>query len=577
MWGNLRSALHRVWVSWVFLLVLGGALFFVAFLPMGRTSPWSNIGALAAAVAVVIFHWTRTSDLSVAESALRPPDPRSISLRELALAEDYVDKNYTAGEIAYFVQLLTQLPDQLSRVNEEIRIDRQYTLSTTTLTFRGARSTDAANLLVPITRARKGLLFDQFEARDADGRLLPTLPQWQVYGLIIVTLRAILERAVKEATGRGSDEDVLDENDRLILHQIVKNTACALLRVGGDARGDEDREDEERLELIDTLPETRFSPTWKDAVRLLCRSLIRSYLIVVETAPAASEHLVLSYAHQISTERMATAGVSRLRAKYGLWPEEFDIPISWAFQTDSYHLTVVPPASGVYVYDHHLEKLGSRQVLRQEDFGTNWYMRLYYEEARPLAHLYVRRQGGDVVPHESKSSKGPRQAPKNSDFKSIVRFREVPPGGLGPATTIALLTAVMVTYFALFRVGMTPHAGAGGGSNTDFAALILTVPALLAGAAGRGMSPDRLISASLTAFYGLWATISTSLAAVLLFILNSDRPLPFEFGVGGGWSFNAIWMALTAFSGCVYLHLRKRKNEERDYYQKCLNTAAKRS
>ena len=49
----------------------------------------------------------------------------------------------------------------------------------------------------------------------------------------------------------------------------------------------------------------------------------------------------------------------------------------------------------LYVFDHHLEKMNSVVRLTQDDLinGTyKPYVRLHYNSAGPVMHLYIRRQ-----------------------------------------------------------------------------------------------------------------------------------------------------------------------------------------
>src|SRR5256885_10202369 len=82
----------------------------------------------------------------------------TVDVVTLAKAEDYIDTHYDVAAIEYFMKLFTQLPDHLSRVDEDMHLSSRTVRSTTHLFFRGARSlTTPANglLLVPIVRARK--------------------------------------------------------------------------------------------------------------------------------------------------------------------------------------------------------------------------------------------------------------------------------------------------------------------------------------------------------------------------------------------------------------------------------------
>ncbi|GAB3915118.1 hypothetical protein GCM10029964_127780 [Kibdelosporangium lantanae] len=117
--------------------------------------------------------------------------------------------------------------------------------------------------------------------------------------------------------------------------------------------------------------------------------------------------------------------------------------------------------------------------------------------------------------------------------------------------TAAFITALIVTFVAFFG---TP------GSGHDFLVLLLTLPAFLAAAIGRGMTADRLVTTSLTAYYGLWLVAATSLGAVLLSISGlGGEHLPWMVDLPWGREVNGVWILLALFSICVLLYLQKGK------------------
>lgn len=591
---SFRDKLKRVWNSGIIILVLFLGCVLLCFVPFGKASPLFNFALIIPTLALLFFYLTRKNDLSVSSTALGEPLPVSISTRDLSKAEDYIDQHYDVAAIDYFLKLLTQLPDYLSRVDENVQINGRQINTTTKLVFHGTQSrlqTDSktpdghkegytGTLLVPLARARKGLLFDDFKAFGPSGSQLPTLPQWQVYGLIAVTLRTligdtVIESAVAEAAGENvvTRGNALSERDRLILLQIVRDIADVTIN------------ENNRDSLSNHLDEfgDRISFEWKRRLKSLCEFLIESYLIVVETKRQPGNNLLLNYSNTISSERLSLSREHIQRVKHGLLPTKLDIANAWALQADSYHFKVSATNQELYVYDHHLEMLESNVTITQDDFNKKareWYVRVYHEEARPVAHLYIRRQGRNSVPdHRTPVSQNNYSHDTPIDFKSIIQLRETPPGSLGSAVAVALVAAVMITYFAFFRVGINPglDVSQGANNNQDIAALILTLPVFLAGAVGRGMSAKRLRNSSLTAFYGLWVVTFTSLAAVLLYIYSANRTLLLEVTLsvyGGKLGLNLIWVALSLFSIGVYLHLRKRMNEEREYYLHLLKNSA---
>lgn len=607
IWDKTR----RAWSSWVGLLVAAFAVALGFFVPLAHISPWSNLTCLAGAAWLVVIFLRKKNDpaQAVQANSLGKPIPLEISIVDLVRAESYVTHNYDLFAIKYFTKLLAALPDYLSRVDDQATLEGRTLLSFTTLTFRGIQqdppiepnlgpqaelkvgegceqdiakfaavqqpaSDQRSPLIVPVVRAEKGQLFDKFCVTDSGKRELPTLPQWQVYGLVALVLRNLFEQEASARQGEELAETTagLTAAESLILLQLVKNSIASILN-----RDKSQEQIDAKLELLDQLDGRRFSADWKANIRSLCVSLMDTYLIVVEVPHVAGDSIVLRYSNTVPFERYASSPDTALRRKHGLLPNRIDIHHPWALSSDSYHFEM-SSYQDTYVYDHHLEKMQGKTPLLQDDFKTprgRWYVRLYYQEARTLAHLYIRRQGKGAVPGDGREE---LQMAEASDFKSVVEFREIPPGALGNAVTVALVTSVVIAYFALFRIGIDPASvQSGGHANQGVPALLLTLPAFLAAAVGRGLTTERMLISSLTAFYGLWAIAATAMAAVLLYIVSATNVLLLEVSLAFGpvvLDFNLFWVSLMLASVGELLYLRKKKNEERNYFLKLLEDQA---
>lgn len=574
---SIGDKARRLWSSWICLLAAALAVAFCSFVPLGGLSPWSNLAFLAGAVWLVAVFLRKRNDpgKTVRDNALGDPVPREISIVDLFRAESYVTRNYDLFAINYFAKLLAALPDYLTRVHDQATLEGRTLLSSTTLTFRGTQRDQRTGdwprspLLVPVVRAEKEKLFDKFCVTDSGNHELPTLPQWQVYGLVALVLRGLFEQ---EASAGKEPGACLTAAEAEILLRIVKNSIARV-----SERGKEKERADDAFALLDQLDEQRFSEGWKVRVRSLCASLADTYLIVVEVPHPVGDSVVLRYSNTVAFERYASSRDTALRRKHGLLPNRIDIHHPWATSSDSYHFEM-SAYQDTYVYDHHLEKMQGKKPLQQSDFGKmrgRWYVRLYYEEARTLAHLYLRRQEKGVVPGDERDG---LSLPDSGDFKSVVEFREIPPGALANAVTVALVTSVVIAYFALFRIGIDPvSVRTGGHANQGVPALLLTLPAFLAAAVGRGLTTERMQISSLTAFYGLWTIAATALAAVLLYIVSATNVLILEvsFDVGSSSvSFNLLWVLLTLASVGELLYLRKKKNEERAYFLDLLEKQA---
>jgi hypothetical protein len=573
-------------VSWLrrfraVLLAFGIGLLLTSFLRLGTMSSLLAYLGISMVLLGAILLFT-PKDLTPPSSHFET-EPLPMDIFDLARAETYIYDHYGTHTIDYFFKLCTQLPDYLTRVDEDVRMTGRTAQSTTHLIFRWVppkrpkradRNKDNVEnnaLAVPIARVAKGGLFCDFRAFDQSGAMISTLPQWQVNGLVVAVVRNLFKRAL------GDGEVTID--DRFTVLRIVQ--------IITDPRGEKAAINAlmaTLAQLVNGL-DTRFSDESKRMIRELCESLVRSYLIVAEVDRPNGESLMVGYANTIVP--VLSGRKTRIRAKHGLVPTELDVPNPLAFQAGSYHFEAFP-GGDMYVYDQRMEEFGTdreAQVDKVVGDAQRWFIRKDGQGGSPAAHLYVRRQDSGAVPGNVPRLNGARSSA--GDVKSVIEFREVPPGALGNAVTVALVTAIIVTFFALFRVGIEPasplvgigseipQVGTGlakGNNNQDIPALILTLPAFLAAAVGRGMTVERLVTTSLTAFYGLWVVVGTSLVAVLLYIYSANTSLPKGLEIDIpifawlGHSLNILWILLALLSLAELVYLRRRKTEERRHY-----------
>lgn len=520
------------------------------------------------AIGLKVFFVLR--DLSPPETTFQTP-PAPMDIVDLGRAEDYIDTHYDVAAIDYFIKLFTQLPEHLSRVDEDVHMIGRAAKSTTHLVFHGVLTPEEESqphgaaspreiLLAPIAWARKGKLFTDFRPFNHSGNLVPTLTQWQVGGLIVVTLRTLFERAVKDGL-TGAEKGELPElsiDDRLILLRMVQTVTdpdAALHRSVHLA---------ELTRLVDGL-DAKYSPAGKKVIWDFCESLIDIYVIVAEVERPKGDNVMVGYSNTIVPE--LSGGDTEKRAKHGLLPTKLDVPNPLVFQAHSYHFEAFPGNGDMYVYDQRIEQLDSGRPADVEKVtGHRWFIRKGEQEGSPAAHLYVRRQGSGTVPGQTQHLNGSKSTA--ADVKSVVEFREVPPGCLGNAVSVAFVTAAIVTLFAIFgtRVGSSGTSNA----NQYIPALLLTLPAFLAAVVGRGMTAERVLSTSLTAFRGLWVVAGTSLTAVLVYIYGASIGLPLNIAIPAvlpaDYQINLVWLLLALFSIGTLLYLRRRKNEERRHY-----------
>ncbi|KOX11774.1 hypothetical protein ADK66_06285 [Micromonospora sp. NRRL B-16802] len=421
--------------------------------------------------------------------------------------------------------------------------------------------------------ARKGLLFDLVSAASSKGETIPALSQWEARGLTSLAIQSLFLLAHQETSG-GKRPPILSPSD----HEIMARAIVAICRPAGPRRlrtsADTARSGVDEVDAsiarISSLSGD-ISAAWRDKIVGICKALSRSYVVIVEVPAPETTNLVVRYSSLYSPERIHVSSYEKLRARLGLAPYTLDVPMTRALQADSYHFELVAPA-GCYVFSHHLEALKSRRALRQSNFKLNdrqQYVRLHHEKGRSVAHLYVRRQGGRIDLRAS--------APEELDrwnFKSIIYLREVPPGVLGNAAMLAVLTAVIILFFTLTRAGMDGAASALG-----LPALVLALPAFVAGALGRGLDYERVGRTSLTAYFGLQSVVVLSLSGVLMYVLDSAKELPSEVSLALAFGdhvvhTDAVWLSLSLISLTLAIFLARQRQNATRYYVDMLERAA---
>ena len=578
-------------VALIAVLPLVGAVFCVALNPLKLPN---LVILLIATFAIFLlgihFFWNPQNGSVVRKAAPESTVPEDVSIDDLLRAEGFIGRNYSLASVDYFRRILTDPPSYLSRVNERMELDGPLGMVHTTLFIRqpntsariqakqamtqepnSDRANTPASVLFPLVSIRKGYLFDRFEAYDQSGHVLPTLSQWEIRGLLVVTLRTLFTMEILARTKKPAIRE-LNRKEKDVLLQVAKAIACTTL-----SQTDIDN----ALTLVDRLSDDRFGEAWKERIKRFCCSLARDHLIVVEVPMAEHSNIVLSYRNIITACEVRKFG-RRNRAKHGMSPIVAEASMAWALLPDSYHFELQAPP-GLYIFDHHLEELESNTVLKQvQSGGVQQYVRTYCEKGGSLAHLYIRRVGynrdSDASPPDQKS---PHQQAtsgdlaKASDFKSVILFKEVPPGTLGNAATIALFAAIVI-FYNTFIYDAQPSSLLT--INRSVSGLLLAFPAFLAVALGRGITFDNIRRTSLTAFYGLWMIVLTSVTALLLFAFGVDRfeSLQLSIHVFGfvHRNVNIAWMCLAFISIAIYLALRKEKSDQRKYYLSILKKSA---
>ena len=425
--------------------------------------------------------------------------------------------------------MLIDPPHYLDRVIETAAIDPEaprLRLSTRQL-YRMRHSHQPAErgdkglpetLLVPLLWPERGALMDQLEVSDSSGKKIPTISYNQVRGLLAYTLEYHLTH-LDPRLHKSRRRSLRDRKYRRRAYELLGELIVVLCAPGPlhkPTKADFKALETIMLEISKALfsvPESQMQP-FKD----FCKQYLNGYLIVVEVSSAPGCHLSLTYAHCVPIESPTNYPLNQWRERFGLNPSVIDIVHNpFAFEVEAYHLEISTQPDQ-YVFDHHLEWLDTQAHIIQGDLEVQParpYVRVYDEEGRPNAHLYIRRQ----MAHRAHASSASGAL---SRTKSVVEFREIPPGALGGATIVACVSAIIISFFALTRLGFDQKAS---GGLAPLPALLLALPGFITVLLGSWIELSRLRRASLTTYLALFGTMLYSLASALYYLFGSNRVL----------------------------------------------------
>lgn len=541
-------------------------------------------------VGMVWFFWH--SDVRDPMSTdLDHPASHDMTENELEQAIEDASKRYNTEAIEYFVRTFVDLREYLTRVHESATPDGHRLIVRTGQTFIGRNSAkkELKSLLLPLIVTRKGVLIDELQITDSSGSQLPTLSQYETRGLLAITILSMLLIAKRAAQSQGTDVSpnavgseqfgTHESNhpiSELNAMEMAEALSLAKFLVSPRSHSSTAQNTDQQIQGYEILK--GLTQDWRDRIYALCRSMADNYVIAVEIPEHDGTQLVVEYAQSIPIDGYTHTFQGRMRQRLGMSPVNIDAPLTRAFQAESYHFQMnVGPEQ--YVFDHHLEWMGTRTVVRRDDLRVRdrangcpipQYIRAYHCEARPNAHLYIRRQGRAL----SRGNEG-------WDVKTVIRLREVPPGALGGATVVAIVNTLIITFFALTRIGID---GSQNQTNADVPALFIALPAFAAAIAGNWADSRRIPRSSLSTYMGLASTMILSVLAAMFYILNAniDSSLVRQITLLGHRSpyitIDVIWLILSFLSLIFALYLiRELRNESRYYFYLVRKSVRKRS
>jgi hypothetical protein len=405
--------------------------------------------------------------------------------------------------------------------------------------------TPPPDLYVPILMPAKGDLIDRLEIFRSDGSAAHAVSHTQTLRLLSLGLRFLLLAALADP---GTEAPVFDDKEfrkaELSLLRLVARRGP--LQRSGDTRESLVKEVEATLESLEReFPRRQASDSERvqafDEVRDYVLRLAYSYPIVVSLPSSEQPYRRLAYERIIPPKPLETP---RLRLWLGLRPDTVEVPITLAFEADSYHLEVVGPAE-YYLRDQFLgcpqchtrmnsawRGLRSRSDnCRHAPIGIDerCYVRVERRAGQNYTHAYMR---GLAASHLDEHGQ---------ELTMNARFAEAPPGVEERALLAALAASVAIGVIGYLRTKSSAPPPL-----TDIPAFLLAIPGVAATWFSVSSDAETVFRSSLTARISLLATGLLSLVAISCYLLQ----IPLGWRRGPHWGFLGVhewvWLALLA-------------------------------
>ncbi|MGB3437179.1 MAG: hypothetical protein WBA97_00385 [Actinophytocola sp.] len=527
---------------------------------------WESITRLGLLGIAVLLAWLVRRDLRrswrAAETPLAPatpiPDVRQVPFPEqqkdiLAAIALVVDR-YDRRAIALFVRMLTnnhyrlRITERAELLGTSLRmhVANDYVMSAADRDrleerLGKAPKSPCASIPVPLLNESKGELSDNLDVTDGGGESISLLSRKEAQGLVALALETLFYLTFDRAEP-GTPEDIAQTAALWTLQRIVSRTG--------------------RLEPVDeetaqVYTHEKLHADFHGAVKALrapeaerlrdienfCWYFAINNMVVADAPAPKGNRFVVKYSKTIPLESPSHRR-DRLRARLGLVPYRFHVPLNLAFAAESYHFRM-DIGESQYVSDHYITRPDGEPVNREElvEITNGGHVRVQHGTALPYAHLYTR---------------GLNDAPVHN-LLTAVRFTETPPGALGAAMVVAAVSAIVIAI-------LTFIPPTGDGPNADTSALLLAVPLFATTLVGHSI--ERVQRSSLTTYVGLIITGATAFVGAAIFGLIPGKTSITDVNLSGLFvvpSVNLVGLALSVIGAAnmIYLKWLQRYHAER--------------
>jgi hypothetical protein len=454
-----------------------------------------------------------------------PEIPDSPTIADITNAMQQASRKYSNEVLYLFNRMLQESSQYLTRIAEAVEaregclsldVVMDYALNDKT-TERVIKSGEQM-ILLPLIKLKKGVMLDNFEIRDADGRHVAPLLQEEANGLIATVITNLFRLAFLSDSPEEIGRKLTDAEERLRWSLInlachvdrvdapTKNAILSLLDTTAVSVADSGRvsvADPGRVSVVDPGRVSVADTSSLDSLRRFCDFCADHYLIIVEAELPKGSRLSMKYRRTVPEYGRTADWNDRLRVRLGLSPFRYSIPLRLPFDAPSYHFSMLGVPGQYLAHEALIDTRTGEQIkpVAFDHVSPQPSLQGRLDSGLPYSHLYMRGlHRAEVI-----------------DMSTRVEFDEIPPGALGGACVVSVACAVLIWFFALTQPGLQKTIT----TPSDLPAFLLAVPAFAA--TWIGQSVDRILRSSSSAYVCLAISAILSITSALLYVANSSH------------------------------------------------------
>jgi hypothetical protein len=474
----------------------------------------------------------------------KPPDPipetteDGIDIDFAQYAKRYFAYRYKSSLIPRIIDCICNPRAYNNRITENLIESSDDTLHQSVSRLIQLAPTELA--VIPVTRPRKGKLLDHFRV-SCDGENVSTLTYLEGLGAMLLAIEVFFGEVFPEE--RYPDEELR----RAALDQCLINCGSQS-RVGVAER---EMLRCKILQLVGSGKKGRslYLPAFAD----LLESLQDNYYVFAVVENIGKFRVKVTTEATMHRSDGFIGPLVKVRRLLGLPRRGYDILLPLSGETQSYHLNLYLP-TGTYLYDHTAElvELDMRSNLRRTltssvppslmDAGHPHMD--YSGTGRGFYHLYT------SDPHFLFAGANSSNARMGDYFVACeVAFREIPPGSLSVLLPLAVYLLLVVWFTGHFFGKFFPSSGTASNATSNWLAVLVGLPAVVAGLVVARLTSERIRTMSLLTCVMLsWLGANSVLALVISASKIGRKTSGQAFSLGWFGSVHHGWWVLLMMS-----------------------------